>query len=55
MIGLSAAGVRRLLWKLAWAVRPAVTFVLGWSTWRRRHQAMAQRCHYHRRFNDLQL
>jgi transposase-like protein len=47
--------VRRLLWKLAWAVQPAVALVLGWSTRRRRHQAIAQRCPYQRRIKNLQL
>ena len=27
---------------------PAVDFVLQWSHWRRRHQAIAKRCHYRR-------
>jgi hypothetical protein len=57
---LSVAEIRRLLWKLLWATKPLTEFVPGtrlrvWSTWRRRHQAIARACHYQRRFNDLQL
>lgn len=38
--------VRRLLNKLIWN-RPATpTEVLGWSLWRRRHEARARRFHY---------
>jgi hypothetical protein len=52
------AAIRRLLWRLLWAWRPAAGFVLAWSRWRRAHQALAKRCHYRRRGavpNDLQL
>ncbi len=52
---LSVAEIRRLLWKLVWTVTPAVEFVLGWSVWRRRHQATARVCHYKRRLTHLQL
>ncbi len=41
--------VRRLLWRLLWAQPPPAAHVLAWSTWRRRHQARARRCHYRRR------
>jgi hypothetical protein len=41
--------VRRLLWRLVWAAVPPVSHTLHWSTWRRRHQARAKRCHYRRR------
>jgi hypothetical protein len=45
--------VRRLLWRLLWprALPPAA--VLAWSVWRRRHQAIARRCHYRRRLARL--
>ncbi|MDQ3222001.1 MAG: hypothetical protein M3Q75_00760 [Gemmatimonadota bacterium] len=41
--------VRRLLYRLLWAQPPPVAHVLGWSRWRRHHQARARRCHYQRR------
>jgi hypothetical protein len=40
--------VRRLLWQLWWAPLQPTDYVLGWSLWRRRHQARAKRCHYQR-------
>jgi len=43
------AEIRRLLWRLVWLVVPAVAFALGWSQWRRRHQAVAKACHYKKR------
>jgi hypothetical protein len=30
-------------------------FVMGWSRWRRRHQAMAAQAHYQRQRHELQL
>jgi len=46
LIPLTVPEVRRLLSKLIWN-RPATpTAVLGWSLWRRRHQARARRFHY---------
>ena len=41
--------VRRLLCRLLWAQPPPVAHTLGWSVWRRRHQARAKRGHYRRR------
>src|SRR5512135_460246 len=35
----------RLLARLIWPEHPDRTAVLGWSRWRRRHQARAKRCH----------
>jgi len=55
---LSVAEIRRLVWGLVWARRPPHGFVLAWSGWRRRHQAVAQTCHYRRRlarYQQLQL
>jgi hypothetical protein len=46
--------VRRLLWRLLWAQPPPAAHTLAWSTWRRRHQARARRCHYRRRLARLQ-
>ncbi len=44
---------RKLLWRLVWAVEPAMEFVLEWSVWRRRDQAVAGACHYKRRLARL--
>jgi hypothetical protein len=41
--------VRRLLWGVVRRAFPSIAHVLAWSTWRRRHQAVAKRCHYRRR------
>jgi len=57
-VRLSVAEIRRLVWGLVWAWRPAAGFVLAWSRWRRQHQARAKRSHYQRRGAvpyDLQL
>jgi hypothetical protein len=43
------AEIRRLLWRLVWAVQPLVATVFGWSVWRRQHQTVARTCHYQRR------
>jgi hypothetical protein len=47
------AEIRHLVWRLVWAVKPIIAAVLGWSAWRRRHQARAKTCHYHRRLRSL--
>ena len=52
---MSVAEIRKLLWRLVWALQPAVAFILKWSEWRRRHQAVARDCHYKRRLAHLQL
>ncbi len=52
---MSVAEIRKLLWRLVWALKPTVAFVLKWSGWRRRHQAVARDCHYKRRLAHLQL
>lgn len=49
MIPLTVPEVRRLLWWLVWRRLPTDEEVVGWSRWRRRHQAQAKRCHYQRR------
>jgi transposase len=48
LIPLSVPEVRRLLLALD-AAEEERTFRLGWSRWRRAHQAIAQRCHVARR------
>jgi hypothetical protein len=35
--------------RLLSAMRPTVEFILHWSRWRRRHQAIAKLYHYRRR------
>ncbi len=50
---LSVPEIRRLLAALAWRLAPDPNRVMGWSLWRRRHQARARRCHW-RRDNDPQ-
>lgn len=41
--------VRRLLVRLLWRALPPLEYVLAWSYWRRRHQAVARCSHYKRR------
>ncbi len=48
-VPLTVPEVRRLLWRLVLARTPPTERVLGWSHWRRCHQARAKRCHYRRR------
>ena len=48
-IPLTVPEVRRLLWSLALARTEPPELALGWSRWRRCHQARAKRCHYRRR------
>jgi hypothetical protein len=48
MIPLTVPEVRRLSWWLIFGDLPAPAFLIGWSVWRRRHQADAMRCHYRR-------
>jgi hypothetical protein len=45
---LTVSEVRRLLCRLVVDRRPPPRWeeVLSWSVWRRRHQAVARRCHY---------
>ena len=49
LIPLTVPEVRRLLWWLVWGRMPEQEHVVSWSRWRRRHQAVAKRCHYKRR------
>ena len=48
LIPLTVPEVRRLLAHLIWHELPDTNTVLGWSHWRRRHQARARRCSYAR-------
>jgi Mg2+ and Co2+ transporter CorA len=47
--------LRRLLTRLVWHLTPDPAFTLGWSVWRRRHQATARRAHYQRQRTKLRL
>ncbi len=49
LIPVTVPEVRRLLWRLVWATVPLAAFVLGWSLWRRQHQAVAKKYHYQKR------
>ncbi len=49
LIPLTVPEVRRLLWSLLLRGKPPPERALGWSRWRRRHQARAKRCHYQSR------
>jgi hypothetical protein len=53
LVRVSTAEARRLLVGLVWWTPPTVRQVLGWSRWRRRHQARARRCHWRRRTQRL--
>ncbi|WP_326645176.1 IS701 family transposase [Nonomuraea fuscirosea] len=48
-IPLTLPEIRRLLATLLLTRHRSTTDVLRWSDWRRRHQAIARRCHYQRR------
>lgn len=43
---MSVPEVRRLLWVALRPRLPTPWFALGWSLWRRAHQAVARQYHY---------
>jgi hypothetical protein len=49
LIPLTVPEVRKLLWQWLWRHPPKAMHIVGWSCWRRRHQAVARACHYQRR------
>jgi hypothetical protein len=53
--GLSVPEIRRLLGLLVWPATTDAVLVLGWSWWRRRHQARARRCHWRNRTQKMRL
>ena len=55
LVTLTVPELRRLLLGLVWSPPRDPAFTLGWSVWRRRHQATARRCHYQRQRNKLRL
>jgi len=48
LVRISVQEIRRLLLALVWRMHATVDFMLWWSRWRRRHQAIAKLCHYRR-------
>jgi hypothetical protein len=48
-IPLTVLEIRRLLAAIVLSPIRSIEEILHWSQWRRRHQAIAQRCHYQRR------
>ncbi len=55
LVALTVAELRRLLARLVWRPAPDPLSTLGWSVWRRRHQATARRVHYQRQRSKLRL
>jgi len=49
MIPLTTQEVRRLLITIVWPHLSNSERAIAWSAWRRRHQAIARRCHYRAR------
>jgi hypothetical protein len=55
LVALSVPEIRRLLCLLVWPAPADPVRVLGWSWWRRRHQARARRFHWRRRTQKVRL
>ena len=55
LVAISVQELRRLVTYLQSAHPPDMSFHWMWSIWRRRHQAIAKRCHYRKRMLQLQL
>jgi hypothetical protein len=55
LVALTVAELRRLLVRLVWHPPVDPAFTLGWSLWRRRHQATARRAHYQQQRRKLRL
>jgi SRSO17 transposase len=53
LIALTANEIRHLFTRLVDPVRRDIAHLLGWSRWRRRHQARARDCHYRRQAAQL--
>jgi hypothetical protein len=49
LVPLSVPELRKLLWQMILRVRPCLAFIIGWSLWRRHHQAIAMMYHWQRR------
>ena len=55
LIPVTLPEVRRLLTRLVWTEKQPPDFILDWSWWRRRHQALSRQCHYKRRLSKVGL
>jgi hypothetical protein len=55
LVPLSVAEVRRLFRAVLLGAAEPIEHVLGWSRWRRRHQARARYFHYRRRVARKQM
>jgi hypothetical protein len=55
LLPLTVPEIRHLLVRLLWQPTHPVENVLGWSHWRRRHQARAKRSHYRQRLRRNSL
>jgi hypothetical protein len=55
LVAISVQELRRLITHLQSMHPPDVSFRWMWSIWRRRHQAIAKRCHYRKRMSQIQL
>lgn len=53
-VPLSISEIRVLLGHLVLALARSIDSVIGWSNWRRWHQAIARRCHIKRRIARIQ-
>lgn len=53
LVPLSLNELRRLFDALVIGATATIEHVLKWSIWRRKHQARARQCHYHRRSEHL--
>ncbi|MDJ0362459.1 IS701 family transposase [Rhodococcus sp. H29-C3] len=54
LIALTVNELRRLFDAIVLGALAGIDHILSWSTWRRKYQATAQRCHYRRRSDDPQ-
>jgi hypothetical protein len=55
LVTLTVPELRRLLVRLVWRPAADSSFTLGWSIWRRRHQATARRVHHQQQRRKLRL
>lgn len=55
LAAISVQELRRLLTHIQSTHPPGMHFRWMWPIWRRRHQAIAKRCHYQKRIKQLQL
>ena len=53
-VPLSISEIMVLLGHLVLALARSIDYVIGWSNWRRWHQAIARRCHIRRKIAQIQ-